>query len=151
MIFGGSFAGGGNFGGATFEGHDVDAWLAKWSGAGEHLWSKSFGGAGEDVIGPVHSGPTNDIVITGYFTNEIDLGEGNRLGSGGTDAFIAKYAPDGTLRWSRDFGGPAWDKGGGVQIDALGAVYAVGWFEAPLDLGRGPTTTSGVYLMELAP
>ena len=47
--------------------------------------------------------------------------------SGNTDAYLAKYTPDGKqLLWATYMGGPGEDRGYGVQIGPDGSVYAVG-------------------------
>jgi hypothetical protein len=96
-------------------------------------------------------GPNDEIAFTGFFQSAIDFGEGAHFSRGMADAFIARYASDGGFRWSRTFGGSFWDTAAGIRFDRAGTLYANGWFEAPLDFGKGMERTSGMYLMELAP
>ena len=46
---------------------------------------------------------------------------------GGTDAFLAKYAADGELSWTRQFGTPDEERAEGIGIDGAGSLYLVGW------------------------
>ncbi|MBL8222410.1 MAG: hypothetical protein JNL62_24445, partial [Bryobacterales bacterium] len=50
--------------------------------------------------------------------------------AGLTDAFIAKFLPDGTLSFATYFGGSAEENGrihGGIRVDTTGAIYVAGW------------------------
>ena len=46
---------------------------------------------------------------------------------GGTDGFLAKYAADGELSWTRQYGTRDEDRAVGIGIDGGGSLYAVGW------------------------
>src|SRR5204863_8814709 len=46
-------------------------------------------------------------------------------GAGGSDAFVRKYAADGTVLWTRQFGTPDHDGASGVATDSSG-VYVAG-------------------------
>lgn len=63
---------------------------------------------------------------TGAFQESFD-DSGEAVGSGGyCDAFVSKFAPDGTLVWSTYLGGPNYDRGYGIEVDAEGYVYVCG-------------------------
>ena len=52
----------------------------------------------------------------------------SKIGSvGASDAFVAKFAPDGTLLWSTYLGGCCDDWATGVAVDAAGNVLVTGW------------------------
>ncbi|HMO84815.1 MAG TPA: SBBP repeat-containing protein [Lacipirellulaceae bacterium] len=53
---------------------------------------------------------------------------GNLAGqnAGGTDAFVAKYDPQGQLVWARQFGNVGEDRGRSVAVDVDGSVYVTG-------------------------
>jgi hypothetical protein len=150
-IMAGYFNGQASFGGPMFEAQDYDAFIAKWSDRGEPLWSKRLGGPGNDVIWGIDIAPNDDLAVAGYMTSEIDFGEGLRRSAGSADAFVARYAPDGTLRWSFDFGGSSWDNAAGIRFDALGAIYAAGWFESFLDVPQPGTLSWAMYILHVAP
>jgi hypothetical protein len=50
--------------------------------------------------------------------------EGTNLGS--VDAFLTKLDATGTILWTRQWGGDADDKAGGVAVDREGSVYVAG-------------------------
>ena len=81
-------------------------------------------------------------IMTGEFrgTNVFGFGEPCQtqlVSAGGADLFIAKVAPDGTLRWARQAGGPADDVGYGVAAYPDGSFVLVGTFMATATFGGG--------------
>jgi hypothetical protein len=143
---------------ATFDGtHEFrtvgssDAWIAKWSSDGEPLWSRQIGGTGGEVIWGVSSGPSNETVVSGYFENEVDFGDGPRKARGNVDAFVAKYDDDGGLVWAYDFGGPGKDTCGTVQTDDRGNVYPVGWHATEALVGNETFGANALYVLQLPP
>jgi hypothetical protein len=152
-ILAGEFSGAASFG--TPERYEAlgskDAWIAKWSRDGTALWSHRIGGVANDVIWGVASGPSSEAVVSGFFQDRVDFGEGVRSSRGSSDAFVVKYGADGAFQWARDFGGAGYDTSGTVRTDATGRVYPVGWYQAPADLGFGNLAESGMYLLQLSP
>lgn len=57
------------------------------------------------------------------------------------DAYLAKYAPDGSLTWGVVLGGPNTDILGTVATDPLGNVYAGGFSGGGFDIDPGPDTS----------
>jgi hypothetical protein len=53
--------------------------------------------------------------------------------AGESDAFITRYAPDGTKLWTRTLGTEASDIAEAVAVDGAGAIYVVGVTEGSLD------------------
>jgi uncharacterized protein YjbI with pentapeptide repeats len=90
---------------------DLDAFLTKYDGAGNLLWSRQTGTTGRDFGGGV----------------AIDAA-GNVYTSGGTagDAFLTKYDGAGNLLWSHQFGTTAYDTSNETAVDAAGNVYISG-------------------------
>ncbi len=151
-LIAGDFYGTASFGGtSSYTAQDWDAWIAKWSGDGAPLWSRQIGGAATDVIWGISSGPSNEVVVAGPFQQTVDFGEGPRTAAGSYDAFVAKYASDGSFVWSDTLGASGWDTAAGVRTDETGRVYATGWYTAPIDLGGGPLDGSGMFLLVLKP
>ncbi|MDD9944446.1 MAG: hypothetical protein OXU20_25600 [Myxococcales bacterium] len=150
-ILAGYFMGTASFGQEAFVSRSWDAWIAKWSAEGTPRWSRQIGGVEDDLIFGVAVGPEDQIAVAGYYFDVVDFGEGPRRSSGLRDAFIAKYEPDGDVTWVRDFGAEGMDTAAGMRFDEGGAIYSTGWYTAPTDLGRGATSSSGMFVMELGP
>ena len=71
VVVTGYFAGTVNFGGGSLtSAGGVDAFVAKFSSAGSHLWSKRFGGANNDAGNSVAVDSSGNAVVTGYFRGQ---------------------------------------------------------------------------------
>ena len=123
----GSFTGTVNFGGANLAALGTDIVLAKYDAAGAHVWSKRFGGSGADQAYAVAVDHTGNILIVGYFQGTANFGGSNITSTGNSDAFVAKYDPNGTHLWSRWLGTPEADQAYAVAIDDAGDVYLTGY------------------------
>jgi hypothetical protein len=104
-------------------------------------WLGQIGGPGLDQAFPkVFLDSAGNSYISGTFFQTTDFGPSsssptNYLSSTGeNDAFLAKYASDGTLLWARRFGGSLQDGGGDPYLDASGSfVYFSVGFDGSTD------------------
>jgi len=125
-------------------GSDNDIVLAKYDVNGDHLWSKGFGNAFNDVAGGLAVDPAGNITMVGSFDKSVSFGRGDdHRSSGEADAFIARFATDGTLAWARTYGAEREDIAFGVGTDAAGASVTIGWFQGSVDFGAGPLVSKG--------
>ncbi len=116
-------------------------------------WVKHFGGAdfGYGVTGIAVDGAGN-VYFTGYYETSIDLGNGALDSAGALDIVVASYAPSGTLRWAKRYGGTGSDQGAGLTV-AAGKVYVTGNFADTTNFGGGARTSAGngdVFLLVLS-
>ncbi len=111
---------------------DLDSFIAKYDPDGNVIWAKGAGSFGIDYARDVVVDSQGNSYLTGAFGGNIDFEGGIGLTSAGgrSDAFIAKYDPDGTIQWARRAGGIGEDVGRGIDLDAEGNVYTTGDFEA---------------------
>lgn len=102
-----------------------DVFLVKFNSSGYLLWEKTWGGEGYDSAGDVTVDQYGNIYVVGKTDSFGLVSPMTQIG----DAFILKYAPDGTLQWQKtwgDGGGDGIDDANGVTVDQDGAVYVVG-------------------------
>src|SRR4051794_19390221 len=83
--------------------------------AGE--WAFALGGPSPDRVRHATVAPGGNLYVTGFFRGKVDFAPADSarpdaaamLTSGGNgasqDAFVAKYAPDGSFLWARHMGG----------------------------------------------
>jgi Beta-propeller repeat len=146
----GFFEGSVNFGGATLWSLESsrDAFVARMTSAGAHLWSRSFGDVGTDQGRGVAVDGNGNVLVTGMFAGAVDFGGGPLQADAAGDVFVAKYAAQGgTHLWSRAWGGNlSTDTGAGIAVDGSDVVVT-GSFQSssayPADLGGGPTVSAG--------
>ncbi|MGK7924378.1 MAG: SBBP repeat-containing protein [Spirulina sp.] len=110
------------------EHHDV--WLAKYNLDGGQLWVRQLGSFGADRGYGVATDDKGNIYITGSTTGILDA----ENGTGGLDAWVAKYDPDGNKLWIRQLGSPSgYDSSAGVATDRKGNVIITGYTSGTLD------------------
>lgn len=144
VIVTGTFLGSVDFGGAVLASSGFDVFLAKYSPAGAHLWSRRFGGTLQDAGTAVALDASGNVVLAGTFEGTIDVGGGPLTAAGGTDVFLAQYSPAGAHRWSRRIGGTSnYDGGTGLAVDATGNAVLAGYFSRTVDFGTGALTSGG--------
>jgi hypothetical protein len=86
--------------------------------------------------------PTDANHVFGYAADIAIDPQGNVVAAGGwgsSDGLVRKYAPDGTVLWSRSYGGPSHDTFGGLAIDAGGDIL-VGEGSTPPQPGASTTS-----------
>src|ERR1035437_3168162 len=110
--------------------------VALWAAAAAHAAGPGFsavlGGAGQDYAASVATDSKGNIYVAGLtYSPDFPVTPGalqTKIGSVGTsDAFVAKFAPDGTLLWSTFLGGSGDDWATSVAVDAAGNVLVTGW------------------------
>lgn len=82
-----------------------DIILTKHDTSGNLLWAKAFGGSGTDKASSISADKNGDIFIGGYFTGSISFDAVSLTSAGGTDGFIAKLNPAGSVLWAKKIGG----------------------------------------------
>jgi len=109
-------------------------WAERVESANSIGMSIAADGAGNIFLGGAHSG-------------QIDFGDGPLSHSGGSDAFVAKYADDGTYLWSKTFTGDDKQNATAVEVDGAGNLVVMGTFIGSIDIdGEILTNPAGIGL-----
>jgi len=154
LYVGGRFRSSVDFGGGPFDSagrHDL--FVASYTPAGVHRWSSRRGGAEEEDVGDMVI-CSDQLYVVGQFGGSWDPGSGTLMSAGMDDAFVARYALDGTQSWLQRLGGTGDDAATAVTCDGAGGVLVSGTFSGTVDLGGSSATTSGgtdVFVMNFAP
>ncbi|MGH8998429.1 MAG: SBBP repeat-containing protein, partial [Acidimicrobiia bacterium] len=85
-------------------------------------WLRQFGTSGQDEAEAVAADRSGASWVVGMTSGALD-GQGS---AGTVDAFNRHYGPDGTERWTRQFGSWDNDVAKGVSVDHAGNAYVVG-------------------------
>jgi hypothetical protein len=111
-----------------------DAFVVKYASDGTPTWVRRIGGAGSDQGLGVSAMSSGEVYVTGFAlgTATVFAADGSTtafsLGTAGSnDAFVVKYASDGTPTWVRRIGGAGDDRGLGVSAMSSGEVYVTGF------------------------
>lgn len=104
-------------------------------------WGVHFGGIGEDVVRAMAVDEEGNVYTTGYFTDLSDFDPGENTATltaeGFYDIFVQKLDENGNLLWAKGFGGPWFDYGTGIEVDAIGNVYITGVYQDTVDFDPG--------------
>lgn len=135
----------------TYNGGDVDAFIAKLGPAGTGLvYCGYIGGAGADYSWAVAVDAGGSAYITGRTgstetTFPATNGPDTSYNGGGWDAFVAKVNPSGgSLAYAGYIGGSSTEMGLGIGVDAAGNAYVAGEVsstEASFPVIVGPDTS----------
>lgn len=149
VYFAGSFSRA-DFGDGTVTAKGLqDAFLIKYDRLGARLWARTFGRDWNDVPGHLAVDSSGVVSVVGYSLRSAD--------SGSHDILLARYAPDGSQRMFRTYGGSQLlkvDVATGVAASADGGLFFTGGSEDTLDFGGGalpPIANRDVYLVSLGP
>lgn len=132
-------------GGPLMSAGGSDVFVAKYSAAGAHLWSKRFGGNDTQIPYEVAADPFGNVLLTGILAANMDLGGGPLMSAGSSDIFTAKLDPKGGHVWSRRFGDANPEYGLGVATDAGANVVVVGPCIGVVNFGGGPLPGAGGF------
>ena len=121
-----------------------DAFVAKLSPSGAHIWSTYLGAGHQDQGNAVAMDASGNVVVAGSTSSSGWISGGpDTTYNGGTDqrgdAFVAKLTSSGAHLWSTYLGGSLDDLGRGVAVDrsgnalAIGYTYSSGWVSGGFD------------------
>jgi hypothetical protein len=121
-----------------------DIFISKLDASGNFVWAKKMGGFGEDIGNSIAVDSSGNVFTTGYFqgTADFDPGPGtfNFSSAGNEDIFISKLDALGNFVWAKKMGGPSYDRGNSIAVDASGNVFTTGYFQGTVDFDPGPGT-----------
>ncbi|WP_406699029.1 tandem-95 repeat protein [Singulisphaera sp. Ch08] len=115
--------------------------------SGDLGYALSFGGIVSDQANEVATDSAGNIYVAGQFQGTPDLDPNpattvNLTSAGGTDAFLAKFSPSGSLLWAQRMGGTGNDRGTGLAVDVAGDIVLAGEFNGTANFGALPSLVS---------
>ena len=99
--------------------HRYDAFLRRYDGDGNDLWTRQFGTNGIDQALAI-SVVDSDVYVSGSTTGRFPKQELK----GGLDAFVARFDDDGTQLWLEQFGTPKDDAAAAISTSNAGIFVA---------------------------
>jgi len=118
-----------------------DIFLTKLGADGSYGWTRTIGGSGADDATAVAVDASNNIYVTGGFSNTVDFDAGagvdQQSSSGGNDIFVMQYLPDGSYGWANTIAGVNSNHARSIAADANNAIYITGLFKGTVDFDSG--------------
>lgn len=105
---------------------DADAFVRRYTAAGNVVWERQFGTTSEDIATEIATDDSGNVYVAGYTQGALVTSTGDY------DAFVRKYDPNGTELWTRQFGTPGVDIAFGIAVDGNGDVYITGYTDGAL-------------------
>ena len=112
----------------------TDAFVARYSAAGDVLFLRQLGTPDADAASGVSVAADGSLFVAGSTGGALD---GEALGFG--DAFLAKYSSEGELLWVHQLGTSQPDEAASVSVAADGGAFVVGVTRGGLDGARDGT------------
>ena len=121
---------------------DFDAFVARFGPDGALMWAERIGGAGTDWAWSVDVDGDDRVWVSGQFGQTATFGAGQAgeaqlTSAGGQDAFVARYAGDGTLQFARAAGGDNQQVAWSVSATDDGGAFVAGHLWANITFGAG--------------
>ena len=111
------------------------AYLVKFNGAGDRIWTTYYGGVGSTGGLSVAADGEENVYLSGFtldFTGIASNGYQNAIASSGfSDGFLVKFNPAGDRIWATYFGGAGDDTGFDIAVDTENSVYLTGRTSSP--------------------
>ncbi|WP_324673487.1 SBBP repeat-containing protein [Hymenobacter sp. GOD-10R] len=127
---GGSFISTTTFGNQTFTAFGIDGFIAKHDVQGNILWARQIGGSNSGArVADMALDASGNIYVVGNLSASTNFSPTFVLNpvSTGSNLYVVKYDPSGTVLWARCFGAPANSDGEllgrAVAISPSGLVY----------------------------
>lgn len=126
-----------------------DIFVAKYTSAGLLAWVRRAGGSNADISNGIAVDASGNVFISGEIKGNVDFGAVN-LTAQGSDAFVCKYDPSGTVLWAKNGAGPDNSRGLDLAVDAAGNVYGIGQFsnDITFDVAQANNILNAVYLVK---
>ncbi|MGQ9762193.1 MAG: SBBP repeat-containing protein [Thermogutta sp.] len=143
LVGGTSFSAGWPSGGFdTTWGGEGDAYVAKFSPDGQHLWSTYLGGDADDGIAAMVVDEDGFIYVAGWTRCAGWVAGGYDTSYGGAgDGFLAKLSPGGEYLWATYLGGSNWDAASALCLTSDGRLFVAGTTSSSGWIRKGFDTT----------
>lgn len=118
----------------------VDGFLLKLNSAGDFQWVRRIGGELNDQATEIALDSNDDIYLAGWVEEAASIG-GQSVSADGSDAYLTKFLPDGSVEWIRLVGGSELDDAFGAAVTAQDKVFMTGTTAGTVDLDPTEGTT----------
>ena len=103
---------------------------------GELIWAQKIEGTGLKVASEITLDSQDRLLMTGYFSDTLFLGEQALVAKGETNLFVARFLPDGQLDWASSAGYTEDTRS--LSLSALpdGSIALTGYYNDTTQIGK---------------
>ncbi|MGC8864882.1 MAG: T9SS type B sorting domain-containing protein [Bacteroidales bacterium] len=120
-----------------------DIFVAVFSRYGTTKSLYQAGGSGDDIPAGIITDEAGNMFIAGTFSGTANFGSYTLTSAGGTDIFVLKMTPGGTVLFATSAGGNSNDKANSLAFSSLGNIYITGRFVTTAQFGTIGLTSAG--------
>jgi hypothetical protein len=120
-----------------------DFFVARYDSAGGLVWLRQGVGSSLDRAAAITVDAGGNVIIAGWFNDEISMGVATLTSAGGSDIFLARYDPDGNLLWATNAGGAGNDQALGVAVGEGTNIFVTGIFSSAATFGATNVVAAG--------
>lgn len=102
--------------------------LVKYNLDGQLQWAQAINGTNLKSVEALAIDATNQIWITGYFSDSLTIADTMLVAAGDTDFFVAKFDPAGELTWALRQGQSGDTRGLAMELTSEGDAIITGFF-----------------------
>jgi len=125
---------------------DEDAFVRKFSPAGDEMWTRQFGSPASSRVWGVAVDGSGNIIVAGRMYGTL----AGQTAAGVQDAFVRKLSPAGAEMWTHQFGTPAADWASAVTVDGSGNTIVAGTTSGAMP-GQTLAGTRDAFVRKLSP
>ncbi|MBK8180894.1 MAG: hypothetical protein IPK67_18775 [Planctomycetes bacterium] len=100
---------------------NLDAWIARYDGAGNRLWARQLGTSSSEFASAAASDGSGGIFVGGNTAGHLAA-----MNAGGMDIWLCRYDGAGVRLWIRQFGSAGEDLAYAAAPDGTGGFYVTG-------------------------
>lgn len=131
----------GAFAGATYLG-GADAALSKLDAAHSTVWSKQWGSGADDIAKAVARTTSGNLLVTGSTTGSVG---GTNPMPGNEDVFLSQVGNDGTIAWTKQWGGTGRDVAAAITVDAQQSSFVTGVMDGDVFCAKRDSSGNQVW------
>lgn len=106
----------------------LDVFVAKLDSSGQFIWAFSAGASQDDSAHDVDILSNGNVVLTGYFQQQLPWGPDTLQTNTSRDVFVAGVTSSGNPLWASVMAGPGVDESNSIATDSSNCLYIMGSF-----------------------
>ena len=140
----------------TLRAVESGTFVVKLNSLGSVVWAIGIQGTSYNAgQGIAIDASTGNVYVMGYFLGNATIGNVNLTSVGGSDVFVAKINPSGSVLYALSFGSTSDDEGYDMEVDSpTGNAYLTGYFRDVMSVGGTTLTSLGgddIFVIKLDP